>query len=115
MEHLSARVRYLNPEWRERDGRPRICSRESRRANTRFYDIEIEDARGLAERGELDLDTNGFVLLRHDSAVTDFSIARTVVARSVSSLLFAADSVVEWASAVTDFSGMSRFTSNRTC
>lgn len=69
---VQASVRYLAPEWREREERPHISSRETRRAHTRFYEVSIEDARPLAERGELDLDTNGFVLVGQAAPVEDF-------------------------------------------
>ncbi len=72
LESVSAQIRYLNPEWRGRAELPRIYSRETRRANTRFYDVRIEDARPLQEKGELDLDTHGFILVRHASDVKDF-------------------------------------------
>ena len=75
---VGARIRYLNPEWRDRDERPRVSSRETRRANTRFYDVEIEDARPMLERGELDLDTTGFVLVPHRTRVRDFRNADEV-------------------------------------
>ncbi len=72
MESVGASIRYLNPEWRGREARPLITSRDTRRANTRFYDVRIENARPLHERGELALDKNGFVLLQHQPAVRDF-------------------------------------------
>ncbi len=75
---VGASIRYLNPEWRDRDERPRISSRETRRANTRFYDVEIEDARPMLERGELGLDTTGFVLVPHRTRVKDFRNADEV-------------------------------------
>ena len=71
-ESVAARVRYLNPDWRGRSEPPRVSSRDTRRANTRFYDVRIEDARPRQERGELDLDTNGFVLVPHRTRATDF-------------------------------------------
>ena len=72
---VRAQVRYLNSEWknwRDRNERPRICSKATRHANTTLYDVEIADARPLQERGELDLDSTGFVLAPLHSAVTDF-------------------------------------------
>ncbi len=75
---VGASIRYVNPEWRDRDERPRISSRETRRANTRFYDVEIEDARPMLERGELGLDTTGFVLVPHRTRVRDFRNAGEV-------------------------------------
>jgi hypothetical protein len=77
-ESVSARIRYVNPDWRGRTELPRISSRETRRANTRFYDVRIEDARPLQQKGELDLDTNGFVLVQHASGVEDFQDAAEV-------------------------------------
>ena len=70
-ESVSARIRYLNPDWRGRAELPRISSRETRRANTRFYDVRIEDARPMQEKGELDLDVNGFMLVQHGSPLED--------------------------------------------
>jgi len=73
---LSAQVRYLKPRWkdiwRETAERPKVGSRERRRENTDFYEVEITDARPANAAGELHLDTNGFILLKHRSAVTDF-------------------------------------------
>ena len=65
---VNAEVRYLNPEWKGRTDSPRIGDRTSRRANTNKRAVAIDDARGL----ELGLDTSGFVLTRHESAVRDF-------------------------------------------
>ncbi len=72
LQNVSARVRYLNPDWRGRTELARISSRDTRRANTRFYDVRIEDARPLQEKGELDLDTHGFTLVKHASGIDDF-------------------------------------------
>lgn len=65
---VNAEVRYLNPEWKGRTDSPRIGDRTSRRANTTKRAVAIDDARGL----DLGLDTSGFVLTRHESAVRDF-------------------------------------------
>lgn len=78
METVSAKVRYLNPDWKGRSERPRISTRDQRRANTAFHDVVIEDARPLQARGELGLDRNGFVLLSHPSRVRDFGDAAEV-------------------------------------
>lgn len=72
MESVTARVRYLKAEWKGRGERPRIGSRESRRANTEFHEVEICDARPRGAAGDLDLDDSGFVLASHSSAVRDF-------------------------------------------
>ncbi len=69
---VQAKVRYLNPEWKGRNERPRIGSRESRHAHTTPYEVCIADARPTQERGDLALDRNGFVLVGHRSAVRDF-------------------------------------------
>ncbi len=78
LESVSARIRYVHPDWRGRTELPHISSRETRRANTRFYAVRIEDARPLQEQGELDLDTNGFLLVQHASGVEDFQDAAEV-------------------------------------
>jgi len=75
---VSARVRYVNDSWRELVGYPRIDSGEDRRANTSFHDVQVRDARPLHARGELDLDSNGFVLERHETGVSDFSDRRQI-------------------------------------
>ncbi len=67
-ESVSAEVRYLNPDWKGRPETPQIGDRDSRRANTAKREVVIDDARGLA----LDVDTSGFILTGHASAVTDF-------------------------------------------
>lgn len=67
---ISAKVRYLNSEWRDRDELAEIGSRETRRANTSFAEVAIHDARSRV--GELDLDVHGFVLARNRSACPDF-------------------------------------------
>ena len=72
---VTAQVRYLNSEWRdwkERKERPRICSKETRLANTSLHDVEIADARPLHERGKFDLDTQGLIFGELHSAVRDF-------------------------------------------
>jgi len=73
---ISAKVRYLNPEWKGRDERAEIGSRETRRANTSFEEVAIHDARPRSR--ELDLDVNGFLLVPHRSACPDFYDAETV-------------------------------------
>ena len=65
---VSAEVRYLNTEWKGRGDVPRIGDGESRRAATHKRRVRIEDVRGAA----LDLDTTGFVLIRHATKVCDF-------------------------------------------
>ncbi len=72
LESVKANIRYLSPEWRGRSELPNISSRDTRRANTQFYDVEIANARPLQERGELSLDTFGFVLAPHRTRVADF-------------------------------------------
>ena len=69
---IPADVRYLNTEWRDRTEKPVVGDRESRRANTAKYPVEIHDARGGLANGALTLDINGFALLRHVSAVRNF-------------------------------------------
>ena len=69
---VQAEVRYLNEEWREREDIPQIGDRASRRANTSKHVVHIHDARPKLEAGEIDLDANGFTLLRLASEVGDF-------------------------------------------
>ncbi len=68
---VTAEVRYLNTEWKERKDIPSIGDRESRRANTSKLAVTINDARGM----DLDLDTSGFVLRQHNSEVGNFQDA----------------------------------------
>jgi len=70
---VDARIRFVKDTWRTLPGIPRIDSRDERRANTEFHDVPILDARPMHLRGELDLDTNGFVLTRHETPMGDFS------------------------------------------
>lgn len=78
MQSVTARVRYLKGEWKGREERPRIGSRESRRANTEFHEVDILDARPRDAEGVLDLDGSGFVLTTHRSEVGDFRDRREV-------------------------------------
>ena len=57
--NANAKVRYINPEWRDKAETPRIGSRETRRANTSFRDVAIHDARVRHAAGGLDLDQAG--------------------------------------------------------
>ena len=69
---VSAKVRYINAEWRDREDSPRIGSRESRRAVTAYQDVLVHDARAGLAAGEVDLDRSGFTLTENISACTDF-------------------------------------------
>ena len=69
---VQAKVRYLSSKWMHSEERARIGDRDSRRANTTPTRVDIFDARGANERGELDLDTTGFVLREMSSDVADF-------------------------------------------
>ncbi len=75
---IHAQVGYLNSEWKGREERPKIISGKTRRANTSPRTVQIEDARPLHERNALDLDRNGFTLVRHRSSVRDFRDSREV-------------------------------------
>ena len=72
VDQVTAEVRYLNSEWKGRDDRPFIYSKSTRQKNTTKYPVEITDARELAADGRLDLDSNGFVLTKHDTKVDSF-------------------------------------------
>lgn len=60
-------MRYINPEWRHSDTPPRIGSAETRRANTAYRDVVVHDAR-VADV-DFGIDTSGFTLLEHPTAV----------------------------------------------
>lgn len=60
MPDVQTSIRYLNPEWRDRDDVPAIGSRQSRRANTAYRDVTIGDARLAGE--SFALETAGFEL-----------------------------------------------------
>ena len=75
---VSARVRYINSEWRDRPEGPRIGSRETRRANTAYRDVAIHDVRPAFERGEIALEKSGFTLTRHRTACIDFTDAAAI-------------------------------------
>ena len=72
MSDVTAQVRYINDEWKERVDRAFIYSKETRRANTSLREVQIYDARPLHAASELDLDTNGFVFAECDFGVSDF-------------------------------------------
>ncbi len=69
---VSAKVRYINPEWRDRVEYARIGSKETRRTNTAYQDVAVHDVRPMIEAGEIGLDTTGFTLTTHQTACTDF-------------------------------------------
>ena len=72
LPEVEARVRYLNDSWKDADELPRINTGDERRAVTSYRDVRIADARPLHEQGALDLEGSGFILARHQTAVTDF-------------------------------------------
>ena len=65
-------VRYLKPELRHATTPPDIGDRESRRANTIKRPVLVHDARPRLEAGDLALETHGFALENHTSAVANF-------------------------------------------
>ncbi len=69
---VSAKVRYINAEWRDREDSPRIGSRETRRAVTSFQDVLVHDARPGLAAGDIDLDRSGFTLTENISSCADF-------------------------------------------
>ncbi len=78
-ESVLSEVAFVAEVWRSRSELPRIYSGESRRANTVRHEVEIHNARLPHEAGELDLDTSGYVLIDHETAVTDFRDKETVL------------------------------------
>ena len=71
-EPLLSRVRYIDPEWKERKESPRIGSRESRHAATSFQEVHVFDARRRVAEGTANLDISGFTLDHNVTTVTDF-------------------------------------------
>ncbi len=69
---IPAQVRYVNAEWKDRAEIPRIGSRETRRANTAFQDVQMRDARPMLAAGECELDVCGFTLTRFANGIRDF-------------------------------------------
>lgn len=73
-----AQMRYVNTEWKHTDEIPRIGSRETRRANTSFHDIQVHNARPGLASGAITLERNGFTLTRNPTACPDFRDEETV-------------------------------------
>jgi len=69
---VPAKVRYINAEWRGNPESPRIGSKESRRANTAYQNVEVHDARPRIAAGEIGLDKTGFTLTSNKTACIDF-------------------------------------------
>lgn len=69
---VHAEVRYLNEEWRNRDDRPFIYSRESRHENTSKHTVEIHNARAAVADGTITMATNGFTLARHEVSISNY-------------------------------------------
>jgi hypothetical protein len=69
---VEAKVRYMHPKFVGAAEMPEIGSRETRRSSTAVHFMPVADARPLVERGELGLDTTGFVLDKLRSEVRDF-------------------------------------------
>ena len=69
---VTAEIAYLNNEWKGADELARIYSRDTRKANTSKREVVVTNARARSEAGELDLDSNGFILIEHESAFSDF-------------------------------------------
>jgi hypothetical protein len=69
---VESEVAFLKAEWRERKDIPHIYSRQSRLDNTERYHVTIHNARPRHTAGDLDLDDSGFILVEHESKVTDF-------------------------------------------
>lgn len=75
---VRAEVRYLNDEWKERQDRPFIYDRDTRRRNTTRHEVEIIDARGLTATGAVNVEANGLTFARHETSVRDFHDAEAV-------------------------------------
>ena len=71
-QSVTARVRYINGEWKMRPDSPRIGSRESRRAATSFQDVKVYDARPGLSAGTVNLDKSGCTLTENITRVDNF-------------------------------------------
>ena len=69
---VTAMVRYVNAEWRDRAESPRIGSKESRRENTAYQPVNVHDARSDLATGEIGLESTGFTLTTNRTACTNF-------------------------------------------
>ena len=78
LAQVEARVRYVNDSWKGAAEMPQINTGDERRAVTTYRDVRIADARPLHERGALDLESSGFTMTRHQTAVTDFFDAEQI-------------------------------------
>ena len=84
---VKSRIRYLKDSWRDIAGIPIINSGDDRRQNTDFRDVEISDARPLQEQGLLDLDTNGFILTKHETKVRSFDDTQQIETTYIDELI----------------------------
>jgi len=62
---VQGKIRYIKPEWRDREDAPAIGSRETRRDNTAYYPMDIWDARDADH--ELGLEICGFMVTEHST------------------------------------------------
>ena len=69
---VATKVRYINAEWKDREETPRIGSKESRRANTAYQNINVYDARSRIADGEIGLEKTGFTLSENQTACPNF-------------------------------------------
>lgn len=69
---VHAAVRYLKPEWKGRDERAFIYSKETRHENTAKYTVAIHDARALVANGEITVAQNGIAFAEHPVRITDY-------------------------------------------
>jgi len=69
---VESEVAFLKAGWRDRQDIPHIYSRQSRLENTERHHMTIHNARPRHAAGDLDLDDSGFILVEHESQVTDF-------------------------------------------
>ena len=81
MSTVAANVRYINTEWRDRADAPRIGSRDTRRANTSFHEVQMHDVRDAIESGAMGLDDAGFTVVAHQTSFADFTDKDEVAAR----------------------------------
>jgi len=69
---VESQVAFLDEQWRERTDLPHIYNRQSRQDNTTPKRVTIHSARPRQEANDLHLDQSGFILVSHQTQVTDF-------------------------------------------
>lgn len=79
MSDVTAQVRYINDEWKERVDRAFIYSKETRRANTTLREVQIYDARPCMQRVSLTWTLTGLYSLNATLVLATFTMMKRFV------------------------------------